>query len=123
MADRGTHWLAFSNSDQQILTERTQGELWDALVVPGTLATYYMQGVGGYVLATRRPFVIDPRTPLIQPAFDEDRPRPPKASHKTLAKIHHPDLLHGLEPEARELAESRMRVINDAYSSLKRQTS
>jgi hypothetical protein len=43
------------------------------------------------------------------------------AAYRKLAKIHHPDLLHDLEPEARELAESRMRVINDAYSSLKRQ--
>ena len=59
--------------------------LWDALVVPGTLATYYMQGVGGYVLASRRPFVIDPRTPLIQPTSPRAVPR---ASHKTLAKIH-----------------------------------
>ncbi len=42
-------------------------------------------------------------------------------AYRKLAKIHHPDLLHDLEPEARELAESRMRVINDAYSSLKRQ--
>ena len=42
-------------------------------------------------------------------------------AYRRLAKIHHPDLLQHLEPEARELAESRMRVINDAYSNLKRQ--
>ncbi len=42
-------------------------------------------------------------------------------AYRKLAKIHHPDRLQGLEPEARELAESRMRVINDAYMDLKRQ--
>ncbi len=42
-------WLAFSNSDQRVLSAETHGLLWDALVVPGTLATYYKQGVGGYV--------------------------------------------------------------------------
>jgi hypothetical protein len=78
-------WLSFSNSDQQILREKSRGVLWDALVVPGTLATYYMQGVGGYVLASRRPYVIDPRTPLIQPTSPRTAPR---ASHKTLARIH-----------------------------------
>lgn len=86
MADRGRHWLSFSNSDQKVLSDQTRGELWDALVVPGTLATYYKQGVGGYVLARRKPFAIDPRTPLIQP---HDDPRPePRASHETLAGIH-----------------------------------
>lgn len=81
-------WLSFSNSDQRVLCEETHGILWDALVVPGTLATYYKQGVGGYVLARRKPFVIDPRTPLIQPQSPL-RPRPtPRASHKTLAGIH-----------------------------------
>jgi hypothetical protein len=84
-------WLSFSNSDQRILTEETQGVLWDALVVPGTLATYYKQGVGGYVLARRKPFVIDPRTPLIQPSPLYPRPIP-RASHETLAGIHHEEI-------------------------------
>ena len=86
-------WLSFSNSDQRILREETQGLLWDALVVPGTLATYYKQGVGGYVLARRKPFVIDPRTPLIQPSLANPRPIP-KASHKTLAGIHNQEIGH-----------------------------
>ena len=40
-------------------------------------------------------------------------------AYRKLAKLHHPDLLQDLEPEARELAESRMRAINDAYTALK----
>ena len=85
--DLKRQWLSFSNSDQKILCDATHGKLWDALVVPGTLATYYLKGVGGYVLASRRPYVIDPRTPLLQRS--EMSPRPiPRASHETLAKIH-----------------------------------
>lgn len=85
MADVGPHWLSFSNSDQKVLRADTRGFLWDSLVVPGTLATYYKQGVGGYVLTRRKPFVIDPRTPLIQPPSTEAAPR---ASHHSLAAIH-----------------------------------
>lgn len=88
MADKhptARRWLSFSNSDQAILREESRGILWNALVVPGTLATYYKQGVGGYVLASRRPYVIDPRTPLLQPTSPRADPR---ASHKTLAHIH-----------------------------------
>lgn len=84
-------WLSFSNSDQRILCEETHGLLWEGLVVPGTLATYYKQGVGGYVLARRRPFVIDPRTPLLQPVTQLPRPIP-RASHETLAGIHDPEV-------------------------------
>lgn len=88
MADAmARRWLSFSNSDQRVLSEETHGVLWDALIVPGTLATYYKQGVGGYVLASRRPFVIDPRTPLLQDSPLTPRPEP-RASHETLAGIH-----------------------------------
>lgn len=101
------HWLSFSNSDQKVLHERTHGTLWDGLVVPGTLATYYKQGVGGYVLARRKPFVIDPRTPLIQPVDSHVRPEP-RASHKTLAAIH--------SPEVEAIWESGEEVYDEAWT-------
>ena len=44
-------------------------------------------------------------------------------AYRKLAKLHHPDRMQDLEPEARQLAEDRMRTINDAYSDLKRQPS
>jgi DnaJ-domain-containing protein 1 len=44
------------------------------------------------------------------------------AAYRKLAKLHHPDLLQDREPGARELAEERMRLINEAYTNLKRQT-
>lgn len=43
-------------------------------------------------------------------------------AYRKLAKLYHPDRLQDLEPEARELAEARMRTINAAYSDLKRRT-
>jgi len=43
-------------------------------------------------------------------------------AYRKLAKLHHPDRLQDLEPEAREFAETRMRAINAAYSDLKRRT-
>ncbi|MDP1849741.1 MAG: hypothetical protein Q8K79_18280 [Solirubrobacteraceae bacterium] len=87
----GEHWLSYSSSDQAVLRDRDRGVLWDRLVVPATLATYYKQGTGGFVLELRRPFVIDPRTPIIQP-IDVTRPPDPKPSHKSLAAIHDPDV-------------------------------
>lgn len=99
MADIGPHWLSFSNSDQQVLRADTRGFLWDSLVVPGTLATYYKQGVGGYVLTRRKPFVIDPRTPLIQPPSTEAAPR---ASHHSLAAIHN-DLIGEVWAQGEEI--------------------
>jgi hypothetical protein len=92
------HWLSYSNSDQAVLRDRDRGRLWDALVVPGTLATYYKQGTGGFVLELRRPFVIDPRTPIIQP-IEVARPQEPRASHISLAELHDPDLRELWAPE------------------------
>jgi hypothetical protein len=63
---------------------------WDALVVPGTLAAFYFEGTGGFVLARGRPYVIDPRTPLLQ-EITVSRPEP-KKSHLALAEIHDPDV-------------------------------
>jgi len=87
----GEHWLSYSNSDQAVLRDPDRDLLWDRLVVPATLATYYKQGTGGFVLELRRPFVIDPRTPIIQP-IDVTRPPEARASHRTLAAVHDPEV-------------------------------
>ncbi len=88
------HWLSYSHTDQALLVDDTLDATWDGLVVPGTLAAYYFEGTGGFVLARRRPYIIDPRTPLLQPI---DRRTEPKVSQLELAKIHAPDL-EGLWP-------------------------
>jgi hypothetical protein len=85
------HSLSYSHSDQALLRDPQLDECWDGLVVPGTLATYYFEGTGGFVLARRVPYLIDPRTPLLQTIVLR---RPvPKASHLKLAEIHDPTVV------------------------------
>ena len=83
------HWLSYSHSDQALLRNRDLDGTWDALVVPGTLATFYFEGTGGFVLAQRAPYVIDPRTPLLQ-TTTEIRRSDPRASHLKLLEAHEP---------------------------------
>jgi hypothetical protein len=85
------HSLSYSHSDQALLRDPRLEECWDGLVVPGTLATYYFEGTGGFVLARRVPYLIDPRTPLLQ-TIRLLRPAP-KASHLKLAGIHDPEVV------------------------------
>jgi hypothetical protein len=85
------HSLSYSHADQALLRDPTLTDCWDGLVVPGTLATYYFEGTGGFVLARGVPYIIDPRTPLLQTIA---LPRPtPKTSHLKLAEIHDPDVV------------------------------
>jgi hypothetical protein len=83
------HWLSYSHSDQALLRDPGLTACWDAIVVPGTLATFYFEGTGGFVLAQRAPYIIDPRTPLLQ-TVDVKRPAP-RASHLKLLEVHDPD--------------------------------
>jgi hypothetical protein len=91
------HWLSYSHTDQALLRDPALDGTWDALVVPGTLAAFYFEGTGGFVLARGRPYVIDPRTPLLQ-TIEVSRPEP-KKSHLALAEIHDPDV-PGLWPQS-----------------------
>jgi hypothetical protein len=84
------HWLSYSHSDQGLFRNAQLDDSWDTLVVPGTLATFYFEGTGGFVLAQRAPYVIDPRTPLIQTSLELKR-SPPRASHLKLLEIHDPE--------------------------------
>ena len=84
------HWLSYTHSDQALFRNAQLEDSWDALVVPGTLATFYFDGTGGFVLAQRAPYVIDPRTPLIQTSLELKR-SPPRASHLKLLEIHDPE--------------------------------
>lgn len=85
------HSLSYSHSDQALLRDPALDDCWDGLVVPGTLATYYFEGTGGFVLTRRVPYLIDPRTPLLQ-TIELRRPEP-RASHLKLAEIHDPSVV------------------------------
>lgn len=80
----GSHFLAYGSTDQSTLKAATSS--YDGIVVPGTIATFQADGTRGFVLtlsaAERKPYVVDPRTPLFQNAIDS-----PKRSHTTLAKV------------------------------------
>jgi hypothetical protein len=85
------HSLSYTHSDQALLRDPALDPCWDGLVVPGTLATFYFEGTGGFVLTRRVPYVIDPRTPLLQTI--EIARAEPKASHLKLAAIHDEDVV------------------------------
>lgn len=90
------HSLSYTHADQALLRDTALDEYWDGLVVPGTLATYYFGGTGGFVLTLQKPYLIDPRTPLLQTMAIR---RPPRASHLKLAEVHDPAVV-GTWPEA-----------------------
>jgi hypothetical protein len=85
------HSLSYSHADQSLLRDPGLDQCWDGLVVPGTLATFYFEGTGGFVLTRHMPYLIDPRTPLLQTL--DVRRGPPKKSHLKLAEIHDRDVL------------------------------
>src|SRR5438876_8615571 len=79
------HFLAYGHADQDFF--RGQTDLYDGLTIPGTVAAFYQQGAGGFVLAQRKPYFIDPRTPVFQAKFSPGKLR---SSHWALAEIHGP---------------------------------
>jgi hypothetical protein len=85
------HSLSYTHADQVLLRDVVLDQCWDGLVVPGTLATFYFRGTGGFVLTLPKPYLLDPRTPLLQ-TIEIQRPAP-KASHLELAKIHDPEVV------------------------------
>jgi len=85
------HSLSYTHADQVLLRDAVLDQCWDGLVVPGTLATYYFGGTGGFVLTLQKPYLLDPRTPLLQ-TIEFHRPAP-KSSHLKLAEIHDPEVV------------------------------
>jgi hypothetical protein len=74
------HFLAYGNSDQASFRRAEILATFDFLTVPGTIASYYADATAGFVLTADKPYLIDPRTPLLQGDISR-----PKASHLTLA--------------------------------------
>jgi len=80
-----SHYLSYGPADQH--TVRELRDLYDGLLVPGTVAAFQREGTGGFVLAlsateTHTPYVIDPRSPLFQQDIEE-----PKRAHEALRTI------------------------------------
>jgi hypothetical protein len=85
------HSLSYTHADQGLLRDTALDHCWDGLVVPGTLATYYFRGTGGFVLTLQKLYLLDPRTPLLQ-TIEVRRPEP-RESHLRLAEIHDPEVV------------------------------
>lgn len=82
-----SHYLSYGASDQETVTELRKPEVYDGLLVPGTVAAFQKEGTGGFVLSlsassARIPYAIDPRSPLFQQELVA-----PKKSHESLARI------------------------------------
>lgn len=82
--DSFSHFLAYGSTDQETLRELTDD--YGGLIVPGTIAAYQSEGTRGFVLtlsaAIKKPYAIDPRTPLFQYLNVT-----PKQSHLALARV------------------------------------
>lgn len=77
------HLLAYGNSDQASFRHAEVRDSFDTMTVPGTIASYYDEATAAFVLSSKIPYLIDPRTPLFQ-----DELAVPRASHYTLADWH-----------------------------------
>ena len=77
------HYLTYHHVTQNFF--RRQSDKFDGLIVPLSIATVFKQGTGGFVLTLRKPYAIDPRTPIFQAEFDRDQIRP---SHLLMARVH-----------------------------------
>lgn len=82
------HLMAFGNSDQASFRDPRVRDCFDVMTVPGTIASYYDEATAAFVLSSKVPYLIDPRTPLFQ-----DELAAPRASHFTLAQWHGPSVL------------------------------
>ena len=95
------HILAYGHSNQTTFRDSSIQGAYDAIAVPGTIATYYQQATGGFVLALRRPYFIDPRTPLFQQDLQNEQIR---ASFYTLSCAHGPKIEIAVDRAGRGLA-------------------
>lgn len=77
------HLLAYGQSDQASFRDRDVAGTYDTMTVPGTIASYFADATAGFVLSIRKPYLIDPRTPLFQATLNA-----PRASHLTLGAWH-----------------------------------
>lgn len=80
--------VAYGNAEQRFF--RMHGSLFDVVTLPGTVATFFRQGAGGFVLALQKPYFIDPRTSVLQSQFREEGRDEPR--HVRLAEIHGPTI-------------------------------
>lgn len=81
------HLLAYGQSDQASFRDAAISACYDTMTLPGTIASYFEDATAAFVLTLKKPYFIDPRTPLFQDSLATPRP-----SHETLADWHGPSV-------------------------------
>ncbi|MCH7545403.1 MAG: hypothetical protein IID30_03245, partial [Planctomycetes bacterium] len=84
--ERFVQMVAYGNAEQRFF--RDYGHLFNVVTLPGTVATFFQQGAGGFVLALNKPYFIDPRTSVLQGRFQGEGREEPR--HVRLAAAHGP---------------------------------
>lgn len=64
------HLLSYGHANQVTFRDAAIQDAFDIVSVPGTIATYFQQATGGFVLTLGKSYFIDPRTPLFQQNLD-----------------------------------------------------
>lgn len=106
-----SHFLSYGASDQETVKELR--EVYEGLLVPGTVAAFQKEGTGGFVLSlsaseSQIPYVIDPRSPLFQQEILS-----PKKSHVSLRKIL--GIPDGFDPKPETFDANLIKVIADRW--------
>ena len=84
MEDHETgHYLTYQHNTQAFF--RGHRDKFEGVIVPLSIATVFRQGTGGFILTLRKPYAIDPRTPIFQAAFERSSLR---KSHRMMAEVH-----------------------------------
>lgn len=79
------HFLTYHHVTQKFFRDHT--DKFDGLVIPLSVATVFQQGTGGFVLTLKKPYAIDPRTPIFQADFARSGIR---NAHLEMADVHGP---------------------------------
>ena len=79
------HFLTYHHVTQKFF--RDHRDKFDGLVIPLSVATVFQQCTGGFVLTLRKPYAVDPRTPIFQAEFKRNKIR---NAHLEMAAVHGP---------------------------------
>ncbi|MGA7218543.1 MAG: hypothetical protein WBX38_09520 [Candidatus Sulfotelmatobacter sp.] len=81
------HFLTYHHVAQKFF--RDHRDKFDGLVIPLSVATVFQQGTGGFVLTLKKPYAVDPRTPIFQADFKREKIR---NALLEMAKAHGPSV-------------------------------
>src|SRR4051812_2203423 len=84
-------YLIYSQSDQRTLRAPELDSAFHGVAVPGTIIGYFPEATAAFILASKKPYFIDIKTPLFQGELDA------RPSHVALAQRLSPTLAQRLD--------------------------